>query len=193
MDITKIDLLKEGVSAVVSNGIIPRGTVKYWVEGRDRDIPVREDIEDLVRKLGVKLEYGNPSFDRSTGVISMHPLKEYDSADLYYSSLLHELSHWAGYKLDDGVAKKIVWWGDIDYAREEVVAEIAAWLLEVELGVYNPYSIEYIGAWLLFGRIELRDSMVEKAIERAQFILDIQVEGRYLSPTGRINLKEEGI
>jgi len=68
----------------------------------------------------------------------------------YYATLLHELTHWTGYRtrLNRKFGAKE---GDKDYATEELIAEFGAAFLCAELGIHMPEQSDhagYIAYWL---------------------------------------------
>lgn len=83
--------------------------------------------------------------------IQMPPFEAFESAESYYCTLAHEMTHWTRHptRLDRDFGRKK--WGDEGYAREELVAEIGAAFLSVELG-FAPEVREdhaaYIASWL---------------------------------------------
>lgn len=81
-------------------------------------------------------------------------LSQYDSADEYYSTLFHELGHSTGHK--DRLNRKgiadITFFGDHEYSKEELVAEITAAMLVAQAGLSAERafknSIAYLQSWL---------------------------------------------
>ena len=68
----------------------------------------------------------------------------------WYSTLLHELTHWSGHesRLAREFGKRF---GDDAYAMEELVAELGAAFLCGDLGITaepRPDHADYIGHWL---------------------------------------------
>jgi antirestriction protein ArdC len=66
----------------------------------------------------------------------------------YYRTAFHELGHWTGHKtrLDRSLTTKF---GTIDYAREELVAEMATAFVCASLGIIPTVrDADYIGNWL---------------------------------------------
>ena len=66
----------------------------------------------------------------------------------YYRTAFHELGHWTGHKtrLDRSLTTKF---GTIDYAREELVAEMATAFVCASLGIVPTVRhADYIGNWL---------------------------------------------
>lgn len=80
--------------------------------------------------------------------IHMPPVETFHSADGYYSTLAHELTHWTGHKsrLDrfgGGRDRKT-------YAYEELIAELGNCFLCAQLGIVPDYdqSASYLAGWL---------------------------------------------
>jgi len=66
----------------------------------------------------------------------------------YYRTAFHELGHWTGHKtrLDRSLTTKF---GTVDYAREELVAEMATAFVCASLGIVPTVRhADYIGNWL---------------------------------------------
>jgi antirestriction protein ArdC len=66
----------------------------------------------------------------------------------YYRTAFHELGHWTGHKsrLDRNLTTKF---GSVDYAREELVAEMATAFVCASLGIVPTVRhADYIGNWL---------------------------------------------
>ena len=66
----------------------------------------------------------------------------------YYRTAFHELGHWTGHKtrLDRSLTTKF---GTVDYAREELVAEMATAFVCASLGIIPTVRhADYIGNWL---------------------------------------------
>lgn len=89
--------------------------------------------------------YYNPARD-----LIILPLRhQFDSADQYYATLLHELGHWTGHpsRLDRSLFNQF---GTPEYAREELRAEIASLLIGRELHIgHDPgQHASYINSWI---------------------------------------------
>lgn len=96
--------------------------------------------------------YYRPSEDK----IVMPSQESFNDTDVctategYYSTLLHELTHWTGHekRLDRKGGKKF---GDKSYATEELVAELGAAFLCTEFGINTADKgnhASYIDSWL---------------------------------------------
>lgn len=70
------------------------------------------------------------------------------SEENYWSTMLHELTHWTGHgsRLDRDLTNRF---GTMGYAAEELVAELGSAYLCAELGVHGDLRHpEYLGSWL---------------------------------------------
>ena len=94
----------------------------------------------------------------------------------YYRTAFHELGHWTGHKtrLDRTLTTKF---GTVDYAREELVAEMATAFVCASLGIVPTVRhADYIGNWLQVLKEDARAivraaSLASKACD---FILQFQ-------------------
>ncbi len=80
--------------------------------------------------------------------ITLPELGRFDSAQRYYSTALHELSHWTGapHRLARDMANGF---GSPNYAREELVAELSAAFLCAALQIDGQLQhADYIASWL---------------------------------------------
>ena len=102
---------------------------------------------------GADIRYGGDrAFHSSCGDFIQIPYMEaFKTNHSYYATILHELTHWtkAENRLDrdlGGIHK-----GDTGYAKEELVAELGAAFLSVDLGVIPDIKgnhAAYIASWL---------------------------------------------
>lgn len=124
-----------------------------------------EHVENFVKATGANIGHGGdrayymPSLDR----IQMPHCSDFDADEFYYSTLLHELTHWTGHKsrLDRDQAHSF---GSAEYAYEELIAELGSTFLCAELGVENEPREDhaiYLNSWIR----KLQDD--KKAIVRA--------------------------
>ena len=104
---------------------------------------------------------GNRAFyDSLTDFIHL-PVKEaFASPAGYYSTALHELSHWSGHERRLNRLDKLARFGDKAYAAEELVAELGAAFLTASLGIPNERTLEnavaYLDNWLSVLRSDSR-------------------------------------
>ena len=101
------------------------------------------------------------------------------ATECYYSTLLHELTHWTGHKSRLDRFSKSSRFGDTAYAREELVAELGAAFQCAMLGVsITPREdhAKYLNNWISVLKNDSRAILTAAAAaEKAvQFIEDLQ-------------------
>ena len=111
----------------------------------DSSIKPIERCKKFFDNLNAKLIYdGGKCFYRpSTDEIGMPDIKQFDNAEEYYSVFAHEHIHWSG---DERRLKR----NKLNYAEEELVAEIGAFLTCVHLGIQSspkPNNLAYLKSW----------------------------------------------
>lgn len=123
--------------------------------------------EDLDRRLYVARGY---SVTRDE--ITMPGRSAFSSAQNYYSTLLHELSHWSG--APGRLARdQSGGFGSATYAKEELVAELGAAFLAARLGIEHvSQAASYLQSWLAVLQNDNRFLFVaaRQATEAAMFI-----------------------
>ena len=109
----------------------------------------------------------------------MPEVSKFKAAELFYSTLFHELSHATGHKrrCDRTKEKAGSKFGNAVYAMEELVAEISAAMMGAQLG-FQPGHIEdsaaYVQSWLKVLRDDKR--AIVKAAAAAQRSADYLME-----------------
>lgn len=128
---------------------------------------------NMIENMGVGYEEGGdracyiPSKDR----VHMPEVSKFKAAELFYSTLFHELSHATGHKrrCDRTKEKAGSKFGNAVYAMEELVAEISSAMMGAQLG-FQPGHIEdsaaYVQSWLKVLRDDKR--AIVKAAAAAQ-------------------------
>lgn len=117
-----------------------------------------EKVDQFVKHTSALIEYkGNSAcYIPSIDTIYMPPADAFidtetsTATESYYSTLLHELTHWTGSKerLNRQGGKKF---GDKNYGTEELVAELGAAFLCAELEITRATKLDhasYIDCWL---------------------------------------------
>jgi antirestriction protein ArdC len=111
--------------------------------------------ERILTNSGAKISHDQA--DRayySPGNDSIHlpPREAFKDAPGYYGTALHELAHWTGHKdrLNRATLTESYRFGDVNYAREELRAELASVFLAAERGIpHDPAShAAYVGSWI---------------------------------------------
>lgn len=117
--------------------------------------PVRkiERAEAFCRNTRADVRHGGNSahYSQSEDRVQMPPFEAFRDAEGYYATLLHELAHWTKHEARLGRDLGRKRFGDEGYAREELVAEIAASFLCADMGLEPEVREDhaaYVGHWL---------------------------------------------
>ena len=120
-----------------------------------------ERVEALLKesRADIRHEAGaTPHYSLTKDRIVMPERGQFLDAGRYAATALHELGHWTGHpsRLNRSMAHAF---GSPDYAREELRAEIASYLLGQELGIgHDPGQHDaYLGSWLAALRQDPRE------------------------------------
>lgn len=108
-------------------------------------------------------------------VINMPPRYLFESAEEYYSTLFHEMTHSTGHprRLDRKTLTDLCPFGSTNYSREELVAEMGAAYLCGLSGIDNATidnSAAYIGGWL--AKLRRDPKVLVNAAQQAQKAVD---------------------
>lgn len=111
---------------------------------------------------------------------SFHDTPTMTATEAYYATALHELTHWTGapHRLDRTKGKRF---GDVDYAFEELIAELGAAMLCAMLGITSstrPDHAHYIDGWLkaLKNDKQFIFSAASQAQKAADYLYSLQPE-----------------
>ena len=91
-------------------------------------------------------------YSRSQDSIHLPPKDAFKDAAAYYGTALHELAHWSGHpsRLDRSTLTESYRFGDANYAKEELRAELASVFLAAQRGI--PHDPEqhaaYVNSWI---------------------------------------------
>jgi antirestriction protein ArdC len=91
-------------------------------------------------------------YNRSSDSIHLPPKDAFKDAPGYYGTALHELAHWTGHpsRLNRPTLIESYRFGDLNYAKEELRAELASVFIAAEVGVpHDPTNhAAYVGSWI---------------------------------------------
>ena len=109
----------------------------------DHSITPIENCKKFFDNIGAKVIHdGSKCFYRpSTDEIGMPDIKQFDNAEEYYSVFAHEHIHMTGSRLKRN---------KLNYAEEELVAELGAFLSCIHLGIQSspkPNNLAYLKSW----------------------------------------------
>ena len=129
-------------------------------------------------RTGIGLEVtGEPRayYSPSRDVIHMPPAETFQDGASHAATLLHEAVHGTGhsYRLDRTFGKSF---GDADYCREEVVAELGSAMAGARLGIAPQFeqNAAYLSSWVEVMRSDSR--AVQRAASAAQQASDWLIE-----------------
>ena len=126
-------------------------SIKTGKPMRVRNPDTCDDLADeFLRSTGADIRegHGEAYYVPSQDFISMPAFQAFKGADHFYSTALHELTHWTGHKsrLDRDLRNRF---GSRQYAAEELVAELGAAFLCAEFGFDGDVRhAGYIATWI---------------------------------------------
>ena len=130
--------------------------------------------EKLLAASGAVIHHdqNNRAFYRPiTDSIHLPPESQFKSRDGYYGTALHEVGHWTGHesRLDRDIRNPF---GSEKYAREELRAELASYMLGADLGIgHDPGQHHaYIASWIDVLKKDPRE--IIRAAQDAEKIMD---------------------
>ena len=99
----------------------------------------------------IRHEGNQPAYSPLADTIAMPAFDQFNSAEDYYSTLAHEMTHWTGHKSRLDREQKARRDSLQDYAKEELIAELGAAFLCADLAITNgtsPDHAAYIQSWI---------------------------------------------
>jgi antirestriction protein ArdC len=145
-----------------------------------QDFEKDERAEQLIQATGAAIEITESNrayYDRLADKIQL-PLREQfrGKSEPFYATALHELGHWTGHpsRLNREMG---VGFGDTEYAKEELVAELCSAFCCAALGFSKTMSnnAAYIKSWL--GILKEDNKAVVRASNQAQKAADFILDG----------------
>ncbi|HVN17448.1 MAG TPA: zincin-like metallopeptidase domain-containing protein [Dongiaceae bacterium] len=116
------------------------------------------------------------SYDKALDHVRMPERDSFESVEEYYSTLFHELTHSTGHpnRLNRSTLTDFERWGDANYSKEELVAELGSAFLAGYCGIENrtiKNSAAYLANWL--GVLRHDSRMIVIAGSQAQKATDL--------------------
>ncbi len=111
--------------------------------------------EEILRNSGARISHDQADrafYSRAADSIHLPPKDAFKDAAGYYGTALHELAHWSGHpsRLNRQTLTDTYRFGDTNYAKEELRAELASVFMAAERGI--PHDPEqhaaYVGSWI---------------------------------------------
>lgn len=139
-------------------------------------------VEEFVASTGAVIRHepqNRAYYSPATDSITVPLREQFDTAQGYYGTVLHELTHWTGaeHRL---ARKKGRVFGDDAYAGEEFVAELGATFLAARFGVEAEPHIEhanYLGSWLK--KVKADPRSLYRAAADAQAAVEFLMNGDF--------------
>lgn len=113
-----------------------------------------DEAEYAIARTDADIRYGGNQayFHKADDYIQLPNKDRFRMESEFYSTALHELSHWTGHETRLNRIDKLSRFGDESYAMEELVAEMSSAFLCASLGVENIFgerlAASYIEGWL---------------------------------------------
>jgi antirestriction protein ArdC len=119
------------------------------------EFEVVQSGERILANSGAKVAHDQRDgafYDRRSDSIHLPPKEAFNDAPGYYGTALHELAHWTGHpsRLNRATLNDSYRFGDLNYAREELRAELASVFIAAERGIpHEPNNhAAYVGSWI---------------------------------------------
>lgn len=134
----------------------------------------KKDVEFFIANTEAVINYGQNSafYSPLSDHIGMPSLEMFDTDVDYFSTLLHELTHWTGHK-DRCDRDQTNGFGTTEYAKEELVAEVGSAFLCRILGVEKTVRkdhAKYLNSWIEI--IQDESKAMVRAFSQAQKAVD---------------------
>ena len=147
--------------------------------------------ESILQNSGAVLKHDQHDrafYNRLEDSVHLPRQEAFKTAADYYGTALHELAHWTGHptRLNRPTLTDSYRFGDTNYAKEELRAELASVFLAAERGIpHNPKQhAAYVGSWIA----ALRDDKNEifraarEAHRAADFVLSLEKGAQFERP-----------
>lgn len=136
---------------------LPRLTKELEDKGLSREhediVSAQELIDQYVDRPEIKYGFTRACYRPSSDEVNMPNPEAFKGSEEYYSTLFHELVHSTGHetRLNRRNSSEIRVFGDEDYSKEELVAEMGASFLCARAGIENhtiDNSASYLASWM---------------------------------------------
>lgn len=122
---------------------------------RREEFEIVQAGESILQHSGARISHDQNDrayYNRHVDAIHLPPKSAFRTAADYYGTALHELGHWTGHdsRLNRETLNSSKNFGDENYAKEELRAELASIFLAAERGIpHDPANhAAYVGSWI---------------------------------------------
>ena len=116
---------------------------------------VIQNGEGILQNSGAKILHDRNDeafYDRLNDAVHLPPKTAFPKPADYYGTALHELAHWSGHpeRLNRQTLASSYRFGDTNYAKEELRAELTSVFLAAERGIPHDTArhAAYVGSWI---------------------------------------------
>jgi len=127
---------------------------EYTPEQINNDFVPIEAAQKIIDATGAIISHGasGASFSDKSDSIAVPFQSDFETAELYYGTMFHELVHWTGAEHRLNRPNVATYFDDIkNRAREELTAELGAAFLSTYVGIETtpaPNHAQYLNAWI---------------------------------------------
>jgi hypothetical protein len=129
--------------------------IPNYIPKQRQEWEVAETGESILQNSGAQIrhdQHDRAFYSRAEDAIHLPGLEAFKTAADFYGTALHELAHWSGHptRLNRQTLNKSYRFGDPNYAKEELRAELASVFIAAERGIpHNPEQhAAYVGSWI---------------------------------------------
>ena len=142
-------------------------------------------VENYINRDGLKLEIveSDRAFYRpSTDSVTVPKSEQFKIKEEYYSTLFHELTHSTGHqtRLNRSGIAGLHFFGDEEYSKEELIAEIGAAFMCQTVGIECAKafknSVAYVQSWL--GALKNDKKLIVTAAAKAEQAVNYMLNGK---------------
>jgi len=160
-----------------------------------------QSAESILQQSGAKIIHDQDDrafYNRLTDSIHLPPKGAFQSVGAYFGTALHEAAHWTGtsHRLNRSTLVDSYRFGDLNYAKEELRAELASVFLMAERGVpHDPdRHAAYLGSWLEALRQDKHEIFraARDAHKAADLLLALEIEQSFEKALASVNSRQVG-
>jgi antirestriction protein ArdC len=129
--------------------------IPAWARKERTQFEIVQSAEQILITSGARISHDQADqafYNRSSDSIHLPAKDAFLDASGYYGTALHELAHWSGHpsRLDRATLNESYRFGDMNYAKEELRAELASVFLAAERGIpHDPAQhAAYVDSWI---------------------------------------------
>jgi len=140
--------VKKDVPVLKAFTVFNREQVEGLPEVEAVEVDRKQEAEAFVTGSGAVFIHGEPAYIPSRDVIAMPGIYNFETAENFYATTFHELTHWTGSKkrLNRDLSGRF---GCEAYAAEELIAEIGSAFLCAKVGIQGELRhAGYVQNWL---------------------------------------------